>query len=175
LLHNTGSIDTSGLTFVEPGYNGSFLIPSLGIIFTGPLTDILQDFYNGFTGPTSFGIGGNFDPSSGSGDLVGLQCAGSGSGLRKPYLGVPSGYVSGSALSDTSTYDDATLSSLGVTPGTYVWTWGSGADADSFTLNIGGTATVPEPASLTLFGTAVLSFGAIQRRRRKDVRALVPR
>lgn len=171
----SGSIDTAGLTFVEPGFNGSFLIPSEGAIFTGPLTNFLQDFYSGFTGPTSFGVGGGFDPGSGSGDLVGLQCAGSSSGLCHPYLGVPSGYVSGSALSDTSTYDDTTLSSIGVTPGTYVWTWGSGADADSFTLNIGATAIVPEPASLTLFGTAVLSFGAIQRRRRKSARALVSR
>jgi hypothetical protein len=66
---------------------------------------------------------------------------------------VPIGYVSGSALSDTSTYDNATFNSLGVTPGTYVWTWGSGANADSFTLNI-GAAVVPEPSSLLLLGAA---------------------
>ena len=56
---------------------------------------------------------------------------------------MPSGYTSGSALSDTSTYDDASFSTLGVvTPGSYVWTWGSGADADSFTLDI---VSVPAP------------------------------
>jgi hypothetical protein len=38
-----------------------------------------------------------------------------------------------------------------VTPGTYVWTWGSGANADSFTLDIEATA-VPEPSGLLLFG-----------------------
>jgi hypothetical protein len=67
---------------------------------------------------------------------------------------------------DTATYDNQTFSSLGVTPGTYVWTWGSGPDADSFTLNI-GTVAVPAPligrgipfliaAGCVLFGVKLL-------------------
>jgi hypothetical protein len=48
--------------------------------------------------------------------------------------------MSGSPLSDTSTYDNATFASLGVTPGTYEWTWGAGVN-QNFTLN----ATVPGP------------------------------
>jgi hypothetical protein len=59
---------------------------------------------------------------------------------------VPTGYVSGAALSNTSTYDNATFASLGVTPGAYVWTWGSGAHIDSFTLVIGA----PEPSGVLL-------------------------
>jgi hypothetical protein len=57
-------------------------------------------------------------------------------------LFVPNGYVSDSPLSDTSTYDNQTFVTLGATPGTYVWTWGSGADADSFTLDIGTIAPI---------------------------------
>jgi hypothetical protein len=59
---------------------------------------------------------------------------------------VPRNYVSGRPLMSTLTWDNATFASLGVTPGTYVWKWGSGANAGSFTLR----AAVPEPARLGL-------------------------
>jgi hypothetical protein len=70
---------------------------------------------------------------------------------------LPQGYVSGDPLSDSATYTGATFASLGVTPGTYVWTWGSGADADNFTLQIGPTAA-PEPSSLLLLAGALTGF-----------------
>lgn len=74
---------------------------------------------------------------------------------------VPLGYVSGSPLLDTATYAGQTLGSLGVTPGTYVWTWGTGADADSFTL----IATVAEPSTwaMMLLGFAGLGFVGYRR------------
>ena len=62
---------------------------------------------------------------------------------------MPQYYVSGSVLSASDTWSGQTFASLGLTPGTYTWTWGSGADADFFTMNIEGSA-VPEPSSLLL-------------------------
>jgi len=41
--------------------------------------------------------------------------------------------------------------SLGVAPGTYVWSWVPGEN-QNFTLQIGPAAAAPEPASLTLLG-----------------------
>ena len=96
--------------------------------------------------------------SSGSGDLVGII------GPSPFTLIVPQGYLSGTALSDTAAYYNATFSSLGVTPGTYVWTWGTGPD-QNFTLQI-GPATVPDSGStlgLLLVASAIL-FGARQLR-----------
>jgi hypothetical protein len=53
-----------------------------------------------------------------------------------------------------------------LTPGTYVYTWGTGAHADSFTVQIGPTAA-PEPASLTLLGIGVASLAGYGWRRRR--------
>jgi hypothetical protein len=74
--------------------------------------------------------------------------------------------MSGDPLSDTSTYDNATFASLGATPGTYTWTWGSGAHADSFTLQI-GAAAVPEPSTwaMMLLGFAGLGFAGHRKAR----------
>lgn len=51
--------------------------------------------------------------SSGSGDKVAIEA-------YVNELAVPEGYISGSALADSSTYNNATFASLGLTPGTYV-------------------------------------------------------
>jgi len=59
------------------------------------------------------------------------------------------------------TFNNATLASLGVTPGTYVWTWGDGAN-QRFTLRIG---TVPDGGStVSLLGCALLGLAAFRRK-----------
>jgi VPDSG-CTERM motif len=63
----------------------------------------------------------------------------------------------GSALSDSATYDSATFASLGVTPGTYVWSWGTGAN-QNFTLVI-PAAGVPDAGST--IGLLILALAAL--------------
>ena len=77
------------------------------------------DVYMGFTGPTNFGSGDLILADSGSGGLTAIDGT-------DDQLSVPSGYVSGDPLSDSSTYPGQTFLSLGVTPGTYEWSWGTG-------------------------------------------------
>jgi hypothetical protein len=147
----SGAIDLSGLSLDFSGFKTLAVIgPFNGLISTGPaFPDVSTvDVYAGITGPTSFGSGGESYPSSGSGDLVGAEAN---------LLFVPTGYVSDSPLSDTTTYDSQTFGSLGATPGTYKWTWGSGAN-QNFTLVIG--TVVPEPSTwaMMLLGFAALGF-----------------
>ena len=74
---------------------------------------------------------------------------------------MPQGYVSGAALSDSMTFNNATFASLGVTPGTYVWSWGQGAN-QRFTLIIGA---VPDGGStISLLGCALLGLAALRRK-----------
>jgi len=121
----------------------------------GPTGNTSCTFYSGVTGPTTqFGSGSFTNPSSGSGNLVEINGG-------TDHLFLPLGYSSGAALSDTDTWNGASFSSLGVTPGTYVWTWGTGPDADSYTLNV-GSVSVPEPSATVLCGLAAV--GMIRRR-----------
>lgn len=68
--------------------------------------------------------------SSGGGDAVGIDQV-----IHEIF--VPEGYVSGASLTDSMSFDNATLAGLDLTPGTYTWNWGSGGNEDSFTINIG--------------------------------------
>ncbi|HJU17098.1 MAG TPA: PEP-CTERM sorting domain-containing protein [Stellaceae bacterium] len=139
--------------------------PSASIIIGNSLP-LLDDGYNGITEAFSFGNGGQSFASISVGSQIGIL---SNETFGTSDLFVPGNYVSGTAFSDSAIWDNATFASLGVTPGTYVLTWGSGAHADSFTLQI-GPAAVPEPSALALLGTALaglflVGFRANQRDR----------
>ena len=63
-------------------------------------------------------------------------------------------------------FNNTTVANLGVTPGTYVWTWGAGAD-QRFTLQIGsvGVPGVPDGGStVALLGCALLGLAALRRK-----------
>jgi hypothetical protein len=153
----SGPIDLTGLSFANSLSGSAFIAPSIGLILTGVAFPASSgDEYHGGTGPSSFGSGGARLADSGSGDSVGVN-------FREHSFFVPAGYVSDSPLSDTSTYDGQTFSSLGATPGRYEWTWGSGAN-QNFTLVIG---EVPEPSiwAMMLLGFAGLGLAGWRHRR----------
>ena len=131
-----GSIDTTDLTIAGILSNPVFVIarfPFGSYVSIGGTTIVPQDAYRSITAPASFGSGGQHLATSGSGDVFGV--------IADLQLNLPPGYISGSALSATSTWSGESFSSLGLTPGSYTWAWGTGAHADSFTLNIGAART----------------------------------
>jgi hypothetical protein len=51
-------------------------------------------------------------------------------------VAVPQGYVSGTVISGSMTYNSQTIAGMGLTPGTYTWAWGSGGTASSLVMTI---------------------------------------
>jgi len=114
----TGAINLAGLSFFNPGSVGTASVwPVTGRISMSSMSGGNADTYIGFTGPSSFGGGDVALANFSSGDVFAFD-------LDAMFL--PSGYVSGNPLSDMAIYFTATVASLGLTPGTYVWTWGTG-------------------------------------------------
>jgi hypothetical protein len=157
----TGTIDLRDLT--PQSTNGGLapiLVPTIAELTVGNSPGYLYNFYTGISGPSSFGSSANAKfGTSGDGSVLGIYAAG---------IYVPINYTSGGPLAGTATWANQTLDSLGVTPGTYVWTWGTGPDADSFTLEIGvASTTTPLPAALPLFATGLGVMGLLGWRRKR--------
>ena len=62
------------------------------------------------------------------------------------------------------TFDNATFASLGVTPGTYEWTWGTGLRNQNFTLIIGGAGVPDGGSTVSLHGFGLLGLASLQRK-----------
>jgi hypothetical protein len=154
--------------------------PNVGFFSSGALGAPFRALNGDITGPFEFGAGSATNADKSSGDLVGVF-----SDISEDFFGivVPAGYVSGAQLADSSTYLFETLPALGARPGEFVWSWGSGAHADSFIVEIGGVfpAPIPEPATwaMMFLGFAGLGYAALRRtgallsrrRQRPDLRA----
>ena len=159
----SGAFNLNGLTFVDSriATNQALVIANSGVIQTAPTGLVNVDEYNGFTGPTSFGSGGVHLANTSSGDFVSIFASGE---FFFQDIFLPTTYVSNAALSDSMTFNNQTLASLGVTPGTYVWTWGTGLPNQNFTLII-GRAGVPDGGStVSLLAFAFLGLAALRRK-----------
>jgi hypothetical protein len=157
----SGAINLTGLTFFGSGVGlNPGILADFGTIIMGPGGAFVNvDVYFGFTGPRSFGSGDLFRPNTSSGDAFAFEAP-------IPFFHgeiiVPQGYVSGAALSDSMTFNNATFASLGVTPGTYVWRWGTGLENQNFTLIIGGTGVPDGGSTVSLLGFALFGVAALR-------------
>ena len=156
VANGSGPINLTGLTLTDFGLILTGTISAnVGLIITGGVA--IVDGFSGITGPTSFGSGGSSFTKSGSGDMVGI------SGFFDRLV-VPQGYISGAPLSDSMIFNNATFASLGVTPGTYEWTWGTGLPNQNFTLVIGGAGVPDGGSTVSLLGFALVGLAALRRK-----------
>jgi hypothetical protein len=161
VANGSGSFNLTGLTNIGPflSTGNSLIGGTTGRIAVSPTANLPLFGYSGFTtAPTTFGSLGQINANSASGDPFNVN-----SSTGRIFL--LRSYVSGSVFSDSMTFNNKTFATLGLTPdSTYVWTWGTGANADSFTLQIG---SVPDTGStLSLLGFASLGLVALRRKLR---------
>ncbi len=153
----SGSINTTDLTNSGNSATGSFTHAAAGLLQSSTAGVL----WNGptFDGPSSYGTSPfiGFANASSTGNDFGIREPGSFAGGG---VNLPATYVSGTPISGTLTIIGQTIASMGLVP-TSTWTWGTGANIDTFTIQQAG---IPEPSSMLLIAGAALA-GALRRRR----------
>lgn len=161
----TGSLNFLGLSFSGFDFNTPFVKASAATVLLGKVPPVYTDAYSGsISGPSTFGSGGSHAATSGASAAPG----GTGAGIDAAdgRLFVPGGYASGDSFTVSSIWESTTINDLGLTPGTYTWTWGSEAQGTADSLTVVVPSSVPEPASLALLSIAGLAWAGCGRRKR---------
>jgi len=124
---NLSALLSSGSNTIGGGFDAGSAIWAIGPTAT-------VDTYSGtsVTYPASFGAGG-VPATSNSGSTFGIL-SGPAPALRLLY--VPSGYISNTIISGSTTYLGQTIVGMGLTPGTYTWTWTTGPNSTSVVMII---------------------------------------
>lgn len=147
-----GTLDTTDLAGFA-AENKTFNLQRIGNDFfqnlTGSSNPQKRFTATGVTLTGSIGTTTNTAADSYTGDVFGFNSG---------QIWVAQNYTSGSTISGTQTYNSTTAADLNISEA-FSLTWGSGATADSITVDV-----VPEPASTSLLGLGALTL--LLRRRR---------
>ena len=154
----SGFLDPSGLS-----YSGVFGNPSARVrgggngvnVVIGPTHGVVVKNYAGVTGPGFIGCStATIDASSGSSTpssgMFGIN-------MSDGRLLLPQSYNTNDPIAGSATWNGATISSLGLTSGTYVYTW----SGDSLTIVVpsGGASCVPMLSHWTQIMLALMVIG----------------
>ena len=140
VISGGGTLNTNGFgavtgTFV-PLTQSASVDPATGEFITATSTGHFS-FFRPLTTPGAFGTGALHAATTSSGDSFGIVQSGG-----NPALLLPAGIPSGGSVLASATYSGQTFASMGMNPGRYAWTWGSGANADQMVLDIGAPLVI---------------------------------
>lgn len=154
----TGTLDTTGYSFVTTNILDSFVVPSVDLLANVP--GPLAYTNNAFTDVTgSAGTGDTFTATSAFGANFAF------SSLQGGELAMSDGYVSGDLISGGMTFAGQTLASMRLNVGDVVFTLTTG---DTITWAIGSApAPVPLPAGLPLVIGGLGALALLGRRRKR--------
>ena len=163
VISYSGSIDTTGIGFNFIGAsNSKRVFPSGGAIQFNDAANwaSIEGFgKNPWTvAPTAFGTGDVRNADSFS------IAAGNAFGFQSDGFYLNSGYVSGTTISGSMTFENETLASLGINVGNGIMnaTFSSGD-----TLTVNAISAVPEPSAFAaIFGAVAMAFVGCRRKRR---------
>jgi hypothetical protein len=146
VMNVSGSLNTTGLTgpVAEPTLCFSNNNPSGAVLTVGNDNTSCIRYYSSTNSLSAFGSGGSSGVPDSSSGYFAAAFGG--------YIYLPAGFVSGDAVSATSTLLNKSISSLGYTPGTYAVSLPN----DSITLII----QAPTPASIPTLGEWAMIFMA---------------
>ncbi|MFC5342296.1 hypothetical protein ACETK8_13605 [Brevundimonas staleyi] len=172
VVTGSGTLNTTALTMpgAQTAFGANGAMTSVSVITGACGGAVAVRQFTGMTGPTSLPVSTTTLGSSGSGDCVAFTTVLNGG----PSVWIPSAWTPGDPFSSTNTFSGQTLASMGLTPGTYVWSWGSGPTADRYILRI-GPPPVPTMGEWSLIALASLLAAsglfaaAMQARRRRTM------